>query len=649
MRAIGMQRRAVARTAIAALAAGLALLAGLGLFSTRSTAQATARIAAAEQVTRQWGQVYLLIGIEYEQLVDFVRADSDVGRGPLLSSIGSAEENLRWLNAHGGPAESFQAQTLQNTYGGYSYTLRDLIDAQKRGDRERMDSDAKQAALSASALRKQASVNIARNNLEMGVLLEQTQRNNHRVLLAVEVISVIDLLLVVLCALVLVAYQRGTERQARDSRHQAMHDSLTGVANRNLLIERLDEAVAAAGGAGLLLLDLDHFKEVNDTLGHLVGDRLIQEVADRLTEAARHQDTVARLGGDEFAVVLPDIRSAEDLMAVGERILETLCRPAELDGYVVDVNASIGAALHPLPSGSATELLRHADVAMYTAKRNRLGVALYDAAQDENSTEKLTAGAELRNAIENGELEVHYQPKVRVGDRTPTGVEALVRWRHPARGLLGPDRFIPVAEQNGLIRPLTDVVLSAALAQSRAWREAGLSLPVAVNAGADCLHDLGFPAHVRSIMDLYDTQPGELTVEITESMVIADPCRAATILGELRELGVRVSIDDFGTGYSSMSYLQEMPLDELKIDRRFTTRIETEGSGRAIVAAIADLAHACGLHVVVEGVEHEETVAILDEIGCEAAQGYLFCRPRPADEITAWALTADRPDQTLVS
>ncbi|MEV6634005.1 EAL domain-containing protein [Actinoplanes sp. NPDC051470] len=633
-----MRRRAVARTAIAALAAGLTLLAALAVFSARNTAQAITGIAGAEQVTQQWGQVYLRIGIEYEQLVDFVRADSEVGRGPLISSIGSAEENLRWLNANGGPSDSFQAQTLQNTYGGYSYTLRDLVDAQAEGDRARMEDDAKKAALSASALRKQASVNIARNNLETSGLLLETQLDNRRVLLAVEIISVIDLLLVVFCALVLVAYQRSTERQARESRYQAMHDSLTGVANRSLLVERLDQAVATGGGTGLLLLDLDHFKEVNDTLGHLVGDRLIQEVAARLTESARADDTVARLGGDEFAVVLPDIGTTDDLMRVGRRILDALCRPADLDGFVVDVSASMGAALYPAPSDSTTDLMRHADVAMYTAKRGRLGVALYDPKHDGNTTEKLTAGAELRNAIEHGELEVHYQPKVRVSDRTPSGVEALVRWRHPARGLLGPDAFIPVAEQNGLIRPLTDVVLTAALEQLRTWRTAGLTLPVAVNAGADCLHDAGFPAHVRALMDRYDAGPGELTIEITESMVITDPERAATILAELRAIGVRVSIDDFGTGYSSMSYLQQMPLDELKIDRRFTARIEQEGSGRAIVAAIADLAHACGLHVVVEGVEHEETVAILDEIGCEAAQGYLFCRPMPADEITAWAL-----------
>ncbi|GLY97329.1 hypothetical protein Acsp02_45830 [Actinoplanes sp. NBRC 103695] len=637
-----MQRRAVARTAIAALAAGLTLLAGLALYSSRNTAQATAKIAAAEQVTQQWSQVYLRIGIEYEQLVDFVRADSASGRGPLISSIGSAEENLRWLHAHGGPSDSFQAQALQNTYGGYSYTLRDLVDAQKHGDRVRMEEDAKLAALSASALRKQASVNIARNNLEMSGLLKQAQEDNEAVLLAVEVMSVVDLLLVGFCAVVLLAYQKSTERQARESRYQAMHDSLTGVANRSLLLERLDEAVATTArpgaGTGLLLLDLNHFKEVNDTLGHLAGDRLIQEVASRLSESARDEDTVARLGGDEFAVVLPDVSSTEDLMKVGRRILDQLCRPVDLDGFLVDVSASIGASLYPMASGNAAELLQHADVAMYAAKRNRLGVALYDPRHDENTTERLAAGAELRQAIEGGELEVHYQPKVRVSDGSPTGVEALVRWRHPIRGLLGPDQFIPVAEQNGLIRPLTDVVLSTAMEQMRAWRTAGLTMPVAVNAGADCLHDLGFPAHVAELMDRYDTRPGELTVEITESMVITDPERAASILAELRVLGVRVSIDDFGTGYSSMSYLQQMPLDELKIDRRFTARIEQEGSGRAIVAAIADLAHACGLQVVVEGVEHADTVPILDEIGCEAAQGYLFCRPLPADDLTAWAI-----------
>lgn len=635
MRTSWVRRRAVARGAIVALVTGLMLLAGLAVFSIEKTARATARIAASEKITQQWGQVYLRIGIEYEQLVDFVRADSPVGREPLIASIGSAEENLRWLNAHGGASESFQAQTLQNTYGGYSYTLRDLVHAQAYGDRQQVQDDAYQASLSASALRKQASANIARNNLASAALLAQAQKSNHRLLVAVGAISAIDLIVVLFCAFVLVAYQRNTERQARESRHRAAHDGLTGVANRSLLTEKLDEAIAD-GRAGLLLLDLNRFKEVNDTLGHHAGDVLIQEVARRLVASARHYDTVARLGGDEFAIVLPDVTSTDDLLKLGERILTALCLPAEVDGVMVDVSASIGASLFPIQSANAAELLQHADVAMYAAKRGHLGVALYDPQADENSFEKLAVVGDLRRAIDNGELELHYQPKVRVADRTVCGVEALVRWRHPARGLVFPDQFIPVAEQNGLIRPLTDVVLQIALAQQRTWREDGRRIPVAVNVGADCLLDPVFTDRLRELMAEHGTLPEDLTVEITEGAVIADPVLAAEVLGEIRAIGVRVSIDDFGTGYSSMSYLQEMPLDELKIDRRFTSRIDSTASGRAIVAAIADLAHALDLEVVAEGVEDEPVMAALAEIGCESAQGYYMCRPQPADVVLAW-------------
>jgi diguanylate cyclase (GGDEF)-like protein len=640
MRTSWVRRRAVARCAIGALVTGLTLLAGLAVFSIENTAHATAKIAASEQRTQQWGDVYLRIGIEYEQLVDFVRADSDAGREPLVASIGSAEETLRRLNAHGGPTESFQAESLQNTYAGYSYTLRDLVDAQAGGNRAQVLRDADQASLSASALRKQASVNIARNNLASAALLAQAQRSNRQLLFAVAVISGVDLMVVVFCAFVLVAYQVSTERQARDSRYRAAHDGLTGLANRSLLIEKLDAAIAE-GAAGLVLLDLNRFKEVNDTLGHHAGDLLIQEVARRLTGSARSGDTVARLGGDEFAVVLPDVTGADDLLAVSRRILTEVCGPAEVDGVTVDVSASVGASLFPVPSTTAAELLQHADVAMYTAKRGHLGVALYDPSADENSFERLGAVGELRRAIENGEHELHYQPKVRLSDRTVCGVEALVRWRHPTRGLVFPDQFISVAEQNGLIRPLTDVVLTMALAQMREWRGAGRRIPVAVNVGADCLQDPDFTARLRELMTRYGTPPGDLTVEITESAVIIDPVRAAVVLAEIRSLGVRISIDDFGTGYSSMSYLQEMPLDELKIDRRFTSRIESAGRGRAIVAAIVDLAHALDLEVVVEGVEEEATLEVLDRIGCESAQGYHFCRPRPATEVLGWIASSE--------
>ena len=651
MRISWMRRRVVARSAVTALAVGLSLLAGLALISTQSSAKAMTTIAAAQETSRQWGDVYLKISIEYEQLVDFVRADTVVGKQPLISSIGSAEANLRWLVANGDRADAAEARSLQNAYGGYSYTLRELVDADARGDRAQVLLDADQAALSASALRKQASVNIARNGLELSAVLRAAQQTNMRLLIAVGVISAIDLVLVGISTLVLLAYQRGTERQADESRHRSLHDSLTGAANRSLLHERIDAALArcdreADVGVGLLLLDLNRFKEVNDTLGHHAGDQLLVEVAARLSAAARRNDLVARLGGDEFAVLLPGVPDEATAIELGERVHAALCGPATVDGVVVDVSGSIGISRYPGPSANAGELLQHADIAMYTAKRGHLGVAFYAPDADRHTSERLTAVAELRSAIETGGLVLHYQPKVRGGSHTLCGVEALVRWPHPTRGLVTPDQFVPFAEQSDLMIPLTDVVVGAALAQHRAWLDDGLELPVAVNVGAACLHDEGFPARVAALLDRHRVEAQRLTLEITEGAMVEDAARAGVVLAALRARGVRLSIDDFGTGYSAMSYLQTMPLSELKIDRQFTAAIGESSSGRAIVAAIVELAHALGLEVVVEGVEDEATCAAVDSIGGDVLQGYLFSHPLPPAELVAWVQRRGTPPGT---
>lgn len=644
MRTAWMRRRAVARGAVTALAIGLALLAGLAVVNTRSSANALTSIAAAQEHSRQWGDVYLKLSIEYEQLNDFVRAESDVGKQPLISSIGSAEANLRWLVANGDTADIAEARALQNTYGGYSYTLRELIDADRRGDRAEVLLDAEQAALSASALRKQASVNIARNSLELSGVLRAAERTNRRILVAVGITSAIDLLLVSLSTLVLLAYQRGTERQAEESRHRAQHDGLTGAANRSLLHERVDEALARCDrdsdvGVGLLLLDLNRFKEVNDTLGHHAGDELLKEVASRLTAAARRNDLVARLGGDEFAMLLPGVPDERTAVDLAERVHTALCGPATVDGVVVDVSGSIGVSRYPGPSADAGELLQHADIAMYTAKRGRLGVAFYRPDTDRHTSGQLTLAVELRTAIEQGGLRVHYQPKVRGGSHVPCGVKALVRWQHPVRGLLPPEQFLPVAEQNGLVVALTDAVLEAALAQHRAWRDEGMELPVAVDVGTACALDAGFPARVAALLDRYGVAPGALTLELTEKALAADGLTgdAPGVPAALHGLGVRLAIDDFGAGYAAMGHLGSLPLDELKIDSLFTAGVRTAGAGgRAVVAAIVELAHALALDVVVEGVEDEALCEVVDGLGADVLQGSLFSDPLPAADLATW-------------
>ncbi|WP_157410922.1 putative bifunctional diguanylate cyclase/phosphodiesterase [Actinoplanes rectilineatus] len=641
-----LRRRVVARIAVGALTVGLSLLAGLAVFSSRSTDRAATTAAATQQVSQQWNEIYLKINLEYELLEDFLDTPNENGSQLLLSSIGSAEGNLRWLTANGVDDDRRQAQTLQNAYGGYTYTLRNLIDAVGDHDDARMLDFAEQAALSASALRRQASANVARNNLAIGVTLRVARDANAKILLAVEVISLADLALVLFCGLVLLTYQRRTERQAADNDYRASHDGLTGLANRRLLGEGIDQAITGADleghGVGLLLLDLNRFKEVNDTLGHHSGDLLLIEVARRLRASSRPTDLVARLGGDEFAILLPLIGAAEDLPDIAHRVLTDLCGPAEIGGLAVDITGSIGFAFYPGQSSNAEELLQHADIAMYHAKRNHLGAAPYDAENDRNSFEQLTLLADLRGAIDRDELELHYQPKIRVGGGGVAGVEALVRWRHPSRGLLGPGAFVPDAEQSDLMVPLTEAVLHLALRQQRTWREGGLDLPVAVNIGAACLREPGFPGRIADLLALYGAVDGQLTLEITETVLINDPKAVALALGSIRRQGVRVSIDDFGVGYSSMSYLQSMPLDELKIDRKFTMEIRSTDRGRAIVGAIVELAHALGLSVVVEGVEDQETLTEIGELGCELAQGYLMCRPLPAAEIPGW-ISAWRP------
>jgi len=432
-----------------------------------------------------------------------------------------------------------------------------------------------------------------------------------------------------------------TERQKADVAlaHQALHDGLTGLANRTLLHTRLQLALAAAPDAerpvALLLLDLDRFKEVNDTLGHQVGDILLQQIGQRLRSAVRTADLVARLGGDEFAVLLPGTDAA-GAARVAEALVSVMHAPFALESQPIAIDASIGIAVSPEHGQDADTLLRCADVAMYQAKRAGTGVAIYCAANDENRPDRLALLGELRSAIEHDELLLHYQPKLDLRDGTLVGVEALVRWQHPQRGFLPPSEFIPLAEQTGLIYPLSHWVLDAALRQHQIWRGLGIDTPVAVNLSRRVLHDPQLPELVGEALARWDVAPGALVLEITESSLMADPVRAGENLKQLRALGVCMSIDDFGTGFSSLASLKNLSVDELKIDRSFVQAMATDASSRAIVRAIIDLADALKLRVVAEGVEDRATWDVLAELGCDIAQGYFLSRPIAAAELEAW-------------
>ena len=423
-------------------------------------------------------------------------------------------------------------------------------------------------------------------------------------------------------------------------RQQALHDGLTGLPNRVLLLDRLQSVLPlddhrAEQPVALLVMDLDRFKEVNDTFGHKCGDVLLQLVSGRLQAALPDGATLARLGGDEFAVLLPNapIRTATE---VSEHLLRTLEEPFMVEGLALAVGASIGIALYPDHALDSDSLLRRADVAMYVAKRNNQGYAVYDRAQDQHSPDRLALAGELWQAIERGQLVLHYQPKLDLADGRVRGVEALVRWQHPLHGLVPPDQFIPLAEQTGLIDALSTWVLGAALRQSQIWRRHGLDLSMAVNLSMRTLHDPRLPATVAGLLERWSVPADALHLEITESSLMAEPARALEILERLRGIGVGITIDDFGTGYSSLAYLKRLQVNDLKIDRSFVMDMSTDDSARVIVHSTIDLAHNLGMRVIAEGVEDAETWAMLRELECDQMQGFYASRALPAAELRIW-------------
>jgi diguanylate cyclase (GGDEF)-like protein len=423
-----------------------------------------------------------------------------------------------------------------------------------------------------------------------------------------------------------------------EKEYQALHDALTGLPNRKLLLqharEALEKSERSGQSLGLCLLDLDRFKEVNDTLGHHVGDQLLQLVGRRLEQALRPGDTVARLGGDEFAVLLPDIGDVESAVEVAGRMRAALTAPFRLEGMSFDLEASIGVAVHPLHAGDFETLMQRADVAMYQAKETRTGIESYAADKDRNSTARLGLLGELRHALESNQLVLHYQPQARLDTGEIIGVEALVRWRHPQRGMIYPDEFIPLAEQSGLMRLLTQWVVDAALMQAAQWWGRGLRLHIAVNVSVRDLHDVAFADYLRARLSWYGVPARSLQLEITEGVLMSDPTRAAATLSGLAALGLELSLDDFGTGYSSLVHLKRLPVSEIKIDRSFVQRMHVNEDDAVIVRSIIDLGGALGLRVVAEGVETVDAWNRLAELGCDLAQGWYLGRPMPADELT---------------
>ncbi|HTJ70473.1 MAG TPA: EAL domain-containing protein [Actinospica sp.] len=445
-------------------------------------------------------------------------------------------------------------------------------------------------------------------------------------------------LLLCLLPAIYVVHGSSTERWERE--WESMHDLLTGLPNsRQLRAEgdrALEEAARTRGHVAVLLLDLDRFKDVNDTLGHLTGDQLLRVVASRLSACVGSQGTLARWSGDEFVVLLPRVRSGQDALAAAHRIAECFTIPFQLEAYTLDLECSIGVAEYPGDAEDFEELLQRADVAMYQAKRSRSGIARYEAERDQNTPDRLALLGDLRRALAGGEIQLHYQPKVSFAAGQVVGFEGLVRWNHATRGPVNPEEFVQLAEQTGLMSTLTTYVVERALAQAAVWWRSGLSVPIAVNVSMRDIHAPNFVTSIQEGLAKHGVPAEALQLEITERVLLQDPQRAKATLERLDALGVNLSLDDFGTGYSSLVLLRSVPVREIKIDKSFVARLAHDAEDAAIVRSTVDLAHSLGLKVVAEGVEDEITWQRLAELGCDVAQGWLLAKALPAHEATAW-------------
>ncbi len=436
---------------------------------------------------------------------------------------------------------------------------------------------------------------------------------------------------------------RHVTNQAQQLANQAMYDALTGLPNRSLLHDRLEHEIALAArektSFGVVMMDLDRFKVINDTLGHEVGDEVLREVGRRLKATVRSEDTVARLGGDEYVLLLRDMEE-KDVQQIANKLLTALDQPCYWQGQGIDLGASLGVSLFPVQCTDASTLLRCADIAMYVAKRAGSGYVLYAPEQEHSKRGDLSLKSELREAIHSNQLSLHYQPQIDHRSSRVVGLEALVRWNHPQRGFLAPDKFIPLAEEAGLIGPLTQWVLKTALSQIAQLRAEGYQLTMAVNLSARNLHDMTLPAAIESLLKVSGVAAEHLKLEITESAVMSNPVDGLAILTQLDRMGVTLSIDDFGTGYSSLSYLKQLPVDELKIDKSFVMDMEENENDAVIVRSTIDLAHNLGLKVTAEGVETQDAWDLLAILGCDRSQGYFMGRPMPVEKLMEWLKTS---------
>jgi diguanylate cyclase (GGDEF)-like protein len=630
--------RLSAPSATAGLVAVLAVLTVFSVAAAVTNARATAQARESAAVS-EWSERAERALVRQEALVDELAGVADAGRWAAFEAAGAdTREAIRGMGAVAGTGHGDLTDRWLRLHARYEFAVEQLVAATlvTPGIAEPYEEVYVDPHL--EALETLIHQEADQHWDEANTSLESMEDVQRVLLVATPVLFGVGLGLVAWFTRVLTRSRRETVAQAERNRQQALQDALTGLPNRTLLRQRAEEALAcpAAGAVGLLLIDLDRFKEINDTLGHAYGDVVLQAVAGRLRATVRANDTVVRLGGDEFAILLTGVEDEEAARQLAGRALAAMEAPIAVDGVSLDVDASIGIALAGAHGDDLESLLQNADIAMYSAKDRGLGVCVYDLTLNDHSPERLGLLGQLRRAIDNGELVLHFQPKVALPTVDVCGVEALVRWQHPERGLISPGDFIPLAEHTPLIRPLTRFVVDAALEQCARWRDAGRVLAVAVNISARNLLDEHFVEEVQELLARWQVPASYLELEVTESGITADPDRARRILTRLAACGVTLSIDDFGAGYTSLAQLKDLPVHQLKIDRSFIAPMTADPSNALIVRSVVELGHNLGLTTVAEGVEDAATCDTLGAMGCDVAQGYYVCRPMAAEQLEAW-------------
>lgn len=639
----------LARAASPGLFAVMVGVGGFAIWSAASTHQSAERAIVSNTLSDHYAAAATAVAAEESLERKYRLEPGPEVRRRFDKATGDLQTAMKLVRQDGPEPDRAVADRVAAAYQPYRLAIDRMFSAVDRGDTAlvlQIDNDEVDPRFEAI----ETLVNTAADSHHAAALADLAELKRYEAFnsRAIPAVFLVAFVLVALFSSVLRRTRAQLDQQRTNAVHDALHDALTGLPNRTLLSDRFEQALRAgqrnSSTTALLLIDLDRFKEVNDTLGHHVGDLLLEQIGPRLAGALRGADTVARLGGDEFAVLLPAVDGLTGALDVAARLREALTAAFQIEGVALDVDASIGVVISGAHGDDAQTLLQRADIAMYVAKQQKRGVVVYDPENDDHSPERLSLLGQLRRGIERGELFLQYQPKIDLATREVVGVEALVRWQHPERGIVPPIEFIPLAEHTGLIGPLTLSVLNMALAQAKVWSDAGHPIPVAVNISARNLGDDDFANKVERLLDQHAVGSDLLEVEVTESAVMLEPERAARILTQLHLLGVRIAIDDFGAGYTCVAQLKNLPISELKIDKSFILSMHSDSDDAMIVKSMVDLGHGLNMKVVAEGIETAQALLTLTDIRCDVGQGYHLCRPALADAFMQWyAQHAVRP------